>query len=99
MFHHAYSAKFRAFRGWVSYRENKNRESLNVRTTSGLYKHREDAKSKTTKISSEGDTGEIRKTRKFAPANISRYTGRAGRGPHTHKGRGLRDLSLYWYIA
>ena len=31
-----HGAKFRTFRGWVGYRENKNRKSLNVRTTCGL---------------------------------------------------------------
>ena len=32
----SHGARFCAFRGWVGYCENKNRESLNVRTTCGL---------------------------------------------------------------
>ena len=69
-----YSGKFSHgsnFRVWVSYHENKNRESLNVRTTCVLILNSEGAKIKTAKISSGGDTGE---SAKFAPAKISRYT-------------------------
>ena len=57
----SHGANFRAFPGWVDYRENKNSESLNMRIYFVWSQHREGAKIKTTKISSGGNIGESAK--------------------------------------
>ena len=56
----SHGAKFRTFRGWVSYRENKNRASLNVRTTCGH------------DLDTEKAQVILEKARKFATAKIYR---------------------------
>ena len=66
----SHGAKFRTFRGWVGYRENKNCESLNVLILCVVSTQRRH-EIKTTIISTEVI---LAKARKFAPEKISRYT-------------------------